>query len=64
MKEIESGEWDKVTFWRVCRSGRDHEYDTKLWNTCVRHNVLLQFIDDRLRSDNERDREYFCARQL
>lgn len=57
--EIEAGRWTEVVFWRVCRSGRNHEMDCKLWNTCVKHGVTLRYLDDRLSSDNEDNRTFF-----
>lgn len=55
LEEIEKGRWKDISLWRVDRTGRNHEYDVKLWNLCVRRGVLLWYIDDDLRTDRPDD---------
>lgn len=58
-RDIANGMLDEVHFWAVDRAGRDHHYDVDLWKLCVKHEVLLWFIGDDVRSDRYDDEETF-----
>lgn len=62
LHEVEQKQWDEIHFWRVCRTGRNHLYDVKLFDACIRNNVVLRFVDDNLRSDVDQDRLMFNMR--
>lgn len=59
LAEIQQDRWDEVWFWRVCRAGRNHEFDVQLWNRCCEHDVNLRFLANGLSTERTQDRLMF-----
>jgi len=64
VSDIKAAKLDEVHFWAVDRTGRKHDWDVAFWNTCVKHNVLLWYIGDDLRSDRPKDRTKFYRKSV
>lgn len=66
MRRIAERRWDEVHLWRVDRLGRKTKRSLDMWELCrdSKGQVVMRFLDDNLRSDNDDDHDWFVMRAM